>query len=299
MVMRHKGTKRGVFGMLSAALVMLSASSAFAQQDDAYQEMLRLSARAQAHYDAGELAEAAETYREAYRAYPQPVLLKNEMISRYLLEDCARSMELASEFEASGEATADDLKDVSAVYADCSLVLAGRELEAGELDAARTHLEVGEPHWQEDSAAEGQALWARLAQARAEEEGEDVALAVGASPVGAVDGGGGAIGGWALTSVGVVGLVGASVWYLGSRSDFDELEEVAQAGRDRARYDELVASVERARWGVPTLYALSAVATAGGIAWVVLSSREEQEAPVVFSPVIGAQQAGAQVRVRF
>ncbi|WP_230467639.1 hypothetical protein [Lujinxingia vulgaris] len=285
---------------LGWSLVMAASAPAWAQEGDAYQEMLRLSAEAQEQYDAGQLGEAADTYREAYAAYPQPILLKNEMIARYLLEECERSVELAQGFEASGEATAEDELDIAAVYADCSLVLAEASLEAGELEAAREQLKLGEAHWDASLAVEGEALFERLGKAQAERDAEDEAQSAAASA--AIEApprvGGPPVGGWALTAGGVVGLVGASAWYLSSRGKFEELQEVAADGRDRARYEELSASVSTARWGVPTLYALSGVATVGGILWVVMQSGDEAPALTVM-PEVGAQSAGARLRLRF
>lgn len=285
---------------LGWVLVMASSTSVWAQEGDAYQEMLRLSAEAQEQYDAGQLKEAADTYREAYAAYPQPILLKNEMIARYLLEDCERSVELAQGFEASGEATAEDELDIAAVYADCSLVLAEASLEAGELEAARGQLKMGEAHWDASLAVEGEALWERLGKAQAELEAEAEGQSAAASAAIEVPPrvGGPPVGGWALTASGVVGLVGASAWYLSSRSDFEELEQVAAEGTDRARYDELSSSVSTARWGVPTLYAVSGVATVGGILWVVMQSSDEAPALTV-TPEVGAGSAGARLRLRF
>lgn len=283
---------------LGWSLVMAASTPAWAQEGDAYQEMLRMSAEAQEQYDAGQLGEAADTYREAYAAYPQPILLKNEMIARYLLEDCERSVELAQGFEASGEATAEDELDIAAVYADCSLVLAEASLDAGQLDAAREQLKMGEAHWDASMAVEGEALWDRLGKAQAEREveaqGAAASAAIEAPP--RVDGP--PVGGWALTAGGVVGLVGASAWYLSSRGRFEELEQVAAEGTDRARYEELSASVSTARWGVPTLYAVSGLATVGGVLWVVMQSSDEAPALTV-TPEVGAGSAGARLRLRF
>ncbi|RVU43565.1 hypothetical protein EA187_12115 [Lujinxingia sediminis] len=287
---------------LGWSLVMVSSTTAWAQEGDAHQEMLRLSAEAQEQYDAGQLQEAADTYREAYAAYPQPILLKNEMIARYLIEDCDRSMELAQGFEASGEATAEDELDLAAVYADCSLVLASASLEAGELEEARQQLTLGESHWDEELAGEGEALWERLGRAQTEREAQAQSLAASSAASSAIEAppevGGAPVGGWVLTAGGVVGIVGASAWYLSSRGDVEELQEVAAEGIDRARYEELSDSVATARWGVPTLYALSGLATVGGILWVVMQSSDEAPALTVM-PEVGPQSAGARLRLRF
>src|SRR5690554_3894068 len=296
MLKRSRTTWRVSVGALVLGAVVLFGAGVSAQEDDAYQEMLRLSAEAQEHYDAGQIADAADTYRQAYTAYPQPILLKNEMIARYLLEECERSVELAEQFVASGEAMSDDELDIEAVYADCSLLLAESALEVGELEEARAYLKLGEAHWDVELAAEGEQLWERIgvAQADLEEGREDASLAIAPAP----EVGSAPVGGWALTAGGVAGIVGASVWYVSSRGQFEELQEVASDGTDRARYEELSASVSRARWGVPTLYALGGAATIGGILWIVMSSSDEEPALSVM-PEVGADGAGARLRLRF
>lgn len=272
---------------------------------ESYQEMLRLSAEGNELYEAGKLEEAAQTYNAAYQAYPQAILLKNEMITRYLIEECETAIELGGQFLETGDGSAEDRDDVEAVLAECSLDLAEAALADDELDETARWLDHGEPYFAEADLAED----AREVRAGLDEKiaDDDEEMAVEPPPE---DSGMDmkTIGGLSLTGVGAVTLGSALVWHLRWESRHSDLEELRnQADDDPSMVSDFESeqadaqdSYDRVRWAVPTLYGVGFAATAAGIALLVLPSSDDGgESSAMIHPVVSGDGAGAAFTLSF
>lgn len=277
-------------------------SSAWADEtSEAYQEMLRLSAEGNQAYEAGQLEEAAGAYSRAYQAYPQPILLKNEMVARYLLEDCERALELGEDFLEAGDTSAEDLADVQAVFGECVLEMAQASESEEDYEAVNRWLSFGEPFFDDSQRDEVEELQGRVEEfERAREEelerDQEVAtappgetLASADSTLGTKD-----VAGYSLITVGVGALIIGGIWNVQGLAQYDELEEGVT---DRARYDELQSSVSRARRAVPVLCGVGAAAALGGAALLFMPDKDKSVASV--SPVVNSRFLGVSLQGRF
>ncbi len=279
--------------------VMTGISPALADDSSARQEMLRLSAEGQSQFEDGRLNEAAETYAKAYEAYPQAILLKNQMIARYLLEECEEAVELGEVYMATGEASEEDQEDVRAVYGECSLDLAEAAVEKEQWTTALEWLEFGEEYLLEPQLQEDASKIRETAENALEADDGDQGTAPGRADVDSGDNND--LIAYSLVGGGVAMLAGATVWYFRAQGMYNEL---ADAEGDLARFNELnenqnyTARINRARWAVPTLYAVGGLVTAAGVVLLVLPSDEEPGA-TAFTPIISPEMTGAAWSIRF
>lgn len=288
--------------------------------EDSYQKMLELSAKGNELYEAGELEEAAGIYQRAYAAYPQPILLKNEMIARYLLEECERAIDLGERFvdaqTGTGEGWRDkfvdseagseeDADDVEAVFGECSLDLAEAAIEAEQWSQVADWLDFGEPYFAEDNLREDAEKLRAEVDAHISGDDEDEADVEIADP-GDSELDTATIAGWSLTTVGAGTLVTAMVWHMRWQSRHGDLvelrDEAAQTGDDaafRSRKSELEDSYGRTRVGVPVLYGLGLAATAAGVSLLVMPSSEQDPYATTLQPTVGSDGAGARLSIFF
>ncbi len=288
--------------------------------EEAYEQMLQLSAEGNELYQEGQFEPAAETYQRAYDAYPQPILLKNQMVARYLLEECEVAIELGERFvdaqTGSGETLRDkfidsdagseeDADDVEAVFGECALDLAEAARDAENWSQVADWLDFGEPFFVEESLREDATeLRAQLdAQISGVEEDEDATEVAdpGESELDTQT-----IAGWSLTTLGTGTLVTALVWHLRWQSRHSDLEdmrdEAAQTGDDAAflsRKAELENSYGRTRVGVPMLYGIGVAATAAGVALLVMPMSEQDPSMATIQPMISRDGAGATFSLSF
>lgn len=274
------------------------------EDTESYQKMLQLSAEGNELYEQGDLEQAAETYSRAYDAYPQPILLKNEMITRYLLEECETAVELGTSFMDADAGSEEDRQDVEAVLGECSLELAEEALADDELSRVAHWLDFGESYWvDEDLRADGQELRAQLDERIEDDEVEEPV--VDEPPES--DFGTRQIGGLSLTGAGAVALGSALVWHLrweSRHSDLEAMRDEVEAGEMSSEdfADEQSAvqdSYDTVRWAVPTLYGLGAVATAAGLTMLLWPSSNGEEPAAMVHPVWTGDGAGAGVSLRF
>ena len=270
---------------------------------ESYQEMLRLSAEGNELYEAGQLEEAAETYARAYEAFPQPILLKNQMITRYLLEECEAAMTLGQAFMDSGSGSDEDRADVSTVLGECSLDLAEGSFDQGDWNQVAAWLDAGEEHFDEadlrdDATALRTSLDAEIAAEPEDEQEVAIEPLDGDSSLST-------IAGLSLTGVGALTLGSALVWHMRWRSSYSDLEEMrgqigegvtAQEFRDEQRAQEERYST--VRWAVPTLYGVGAAATAAGVMLLVWPSSDEPSTATL-EPMIGDGVGGAVFTLNF
>lgn len=265
-------------------VVLLVATSASAEDD--YDEMIELSnAAAEAvgeqHYEIG-----AAKFRQAYRSYPDPVLLNNEMIAWYRADDCRNALRPARDFLELGdsdEISSQDRQNVRTVLVDCHLELSEEAFEDGNAALAGYHLDAVEPVDRSDEEEERyRALRERLT------DQTDTAVAdaepppqTAASPN---------FFGWAQISGGLlVAATGAALHSvaLNRQSVMRDLEERGQAALLEARKEEWGGFQNTTRWAVPALYLLGAAAIGSGTYFVLTGSSDGTDTtalhPSVFS----------------
>lgn len=302
MVGRRRPWLQGL--LIFAAVGLLLGPTAVADEgvedSESYQEMLRLSAEGNELYEAGRFEEAAETYSRAYDAHPQPILLKNQMITRYLIEECEAAIDLGEQFLATGEGSAEDKEDVEAVYGECALDLAEEAKSRDDWEEVGRWLDFGDPYFYEPGLEDA------AQQLRAELDGRDdepdkVEPIDDSGPDGAT------VAGWSLIGTGAASLIGATVWYLHSERQFQRLADLADAV-DRGEstpqdFEDLEQEVNSnyatARWAIPTLYGVGALATLAGVGLLVIPALQDGDGTATLRPVINSDTAGAVFTLHF
>lgn len=294
-------------GMASASADMGAAEEledSDVDDSESYEQMLELSAQGNEYYEAGQLEEAADAYSRAYAAHPQPILLKNEMIARYLLEECEQAIDLGEKFTDTEDQAPSDQEDVEAVFGECSLDLAEAAIGAGRWTEAEDWLDFGEPHWFESQLREdGAELRAELDE---NIEGSDDEVDEIEDPgMASRD-----IAGWAATGAGVATLIGAGVWHVSweqrNRAQ-DELRQDYKNGAEGVTLEEVKTEQEElddayglVSWGVPTTYGIGALSTAAGITLLLLQPDSGGDEPAaMIQPVFGGDEVGAVFQMSF
>ncbi len=253
-----------------------------AQEDeDAYEKMLELSAEGEQLYADGNFAEAADVYQRAWDAYPQPILLKNQMITRYLIEECETAVDLGEKYLATDDVTEHDQQDVETVFGDCSLILTREAVAGQDWMEAEEWLDFGEPYLFDDQMQEdADQLRAQVDEGIAGEEEIEPVEDPGMSTR--------ELAGWSSVGVGAATLLGTGIWHFSwERQVADDAEGVEE------RYDTV-------RWAIPTAYVVGATAAtvgAGLLLWPMLTGGDEPAAMV--QPQIGPDHTGASLSVRF
>ena len=267
------------------------------EDSDAYQKMLELSAQGNQYYAEGRIEDAAATYEEAYTTYPQPILLKNQMITRFLLDECETAIELGEKFLDSEEGSDQDRNDVEQVFGNCSLALAKEAAEDEDYARAQHWLDYGESYYyqagnQEEATALRQQVDERIA---------DIGDPGEYDPSVHDDGGSNtlALTGWALTGLGVVSLAGGGIWTLRWNSKVSDMESAETRQDFDERRAELVDSYSTARWGIPTLYGVGLTAVGAGVGLLIWSSNTGGEGTASLQPVFDGDVTGATFSVRF
>lgn len=269
---RRQGSGRGLRTSKTLAIafflaLVVIAAPAFA--DDSYNKMLELSGEASQAFREGNIEQAAEKFAEAYSVYPEPVMLKNQMIARFALKDCTQAMTLGQRFMATAQQPSEeDIEDVHGVFAECGLQAAEAAMDEGNTSLATKELEEATPYFfTEEQAQRGQTLRDAMAKDSAEPEPpsvkeEPTRARTLSQPLG--------IG---LSALGGATLIGNSIWYVSARSKRAELDEVAQAGTDPARFEELQSSLVTANWAIPTLYVVGTAALGTGLYFLFFHDR--------------------------
>lgn len=275
-------------------LLLYSSVVVAEESSEAYQEMLRLSAQGNQLYEAGQLEEAAATFERAFDAYPQPILLKNQMVAFYLLEDCKRALPLGESFLAAGQASEEDIDDVHAVFGECALELAEAALAEEDYESLQRWLRFGGPYFDEDHLREdAEELTNRLEEHKAAEQ-RDTAVVIAPVEVES-DLDVRQIAGWSLVTVGAGTLVMAAIWNVQAVNQFGELELLS---RSDPRFEELSNSIDRARIAVPVLYGVGGVAAVAGVVLLVLPNNEVGDRARV-TPVVHPEYLGFTLQHRF
>ncbi|RVU44772.1 hypothetical protein EA187_09535 [Lujinxingia sediminis] len=285
-------------------LITLFGTPALAQDDESpeYQRMLQLSDEATIAVLDGNFEAGAITFRAAYRAYPDPVLLKNEMIAWYRAGDCHSALPPARNFLQSEKALPEDIADVRTVERDCHLQLGEEALKDDDLALADYHLDrLGALELPAESEQRLDALRTQyaarvLTNSDPINRSEDAGWSPPPTPALALFGGGAA---GAITGLSLHIIALQRQNELNSLSNSTDPNDARRLRQRRAAWD----GYQRAsRWLVPTLYTLSAAAIGAGIYITLTETSGDASArahAVTFAPVLRTGFAGAHLSGAF
>lgn len=272
-------------------------------------DIVKLNEDGIAAFQAGNFEEAATKFRQAYEIQPENTLKKNEAVAWFKAGNCENALRAGREFLALADVDELSQTEARAVTLQCDLQLARTAVDAGDLDKAEQHTasaRINQPDPQAvkqldqldaDIAAkrkiEEEARQKALADAEARRKAEQAAAAN--------DGGGSSSAlGLGLMSGGGALLVGTLVYHVVMLASVaPKFRDVAAAGDDRARYDDLGKKLETANWLVPTLYAVGAVTTGVGVWFWMQSSAETDAAAAATASPRRAREFGVSVGWRF
>ncbi len=280
--------------LLGIVFVFILPSLATAEEEG-YREMLDLSDEAARAVHDGEFALAAIKFRQAYETYPDPILLKNEMITWFHADDCRSALPPGRAFLKTDDVEPEDEEDVEAVQIECGLRLAEEASENQDFFLATYHLDnLPELERTDEEEARYQA----------------VRQAIPAPEIDASAGAGGAGGanhlGWAqiaggLTVVGVgLSLHAVALDRQSLLQELSQSEDPADARLLDRHIDQWESYQSTTRWLVPTLYVLGAAAIGSGTYFLIRDSSAGGDTDLAtFSPTISGDQVGFSFQQRF
>lgn len=293
--------------IIASSLLLLTISPALAgaqenyPADDlasspAYQQMLDLSDEATEAVLNGDFEIGAVKFRIAYRTFPDPILLKNEMIAWFRAEDCLSALPPAADFLESDDVQPKDREDVQTVQTQCHLQLAEDAIAELNPLLATHHLEAI-AELPRDKEAER-----RYRKARHELDGLPIRLA----PPDAHSSSSAASSrtqtlGWAQIATGLAmggaGLAVHSVYLdrKGQLAQFERSERPEAQLLYITREKEWQSFLATGRWAIPTLYTLSALTIGSGIFFL---TRQHTDA-ASFTPSAGPREVGLIITKRF
>ncbi len=283
---------------LIICLLVLLPASATAADDDAYDQMIELSTEAAQAVERGDHRIGAAQFRLAYEIYPDPILLNNELVAWFHAGDCNNALTAAEAVLASDELDDDDKINARAVDIDCHLQLAeeaiddeqpglatdhlnhlaDRDLDADDrqrYDNLRVHAASIAPH-----SADPQDTPSSLDDHHASSSNRGAWLQI--------------VGGVAVAGLGF-GLHTVALErqaYLQDLADTPGQQDLFEAQRN-----EWESSQSRARWAVPALYGVGALAVGSGIYFL----RKDTSLPRLFGlqPAIDTDHVGLSVTQSF
>lgn len=276
------------------SLVVCWASTAAADEEMARERMLQLSDEATQAVLDGQFEEGAFKFRQAYDTFPDPVLLKNEMVAWFRAGNCMGALPAASAYLQSPDMTESDRLDVHKVQFTCLTLLTDDALQGGHYDEAQ--LLIADLNALTLSAEERQQsaeLQARLDELRpseVEDPGPEPApkeFSIDQTMIG-----------WALTGTGSAIVVGALLYHikiLGEQSELREADSMESFLALQEKYDK---PHNRARIVVPTLYVLGAAALGTGV-YFLINEEKSSDKKFLVSPVFSPGYGGATVQMQF
>lgn len=129
--------------MLALWCVALWCLPAAAQTGDA-DEMNRLNDEGFVEFRAGRYAEAAGRFREAYAAYPDPNLRKNEAVAWFKAGACDQAMPAANGFLIAPDTSDSDRLEARSILANCRVEMARKAFETQSWELATSLLDEAE-----------------------------------------------------------------------------------------------------------------------------------------------------------
>jgi tetratricopeptide (TPR) repeat protein len=257
--------------ILTFAVVCLLSTSAFAQSKKP--DVKKLNEEGIAAFEAGRFEEAAQKFQDAWKLDPDPTLRKNEAIAWYKANRCNEASAAGTSYLDSSAVDKETRIEIHAVLANCRVSYAREAMGAKDFVLAEKFIDEAEvlalsdPPKETIRVAREDLAKAREAEAQALAEAQQKAAleAAAKTPPPEVESSSPVLP-WAITGAGAAILASAAVYHvIAATSMASEYEDVAAAGEDRARYDELASSLDTARWLVPTLYAIGAATTGVGV----------------------------------
>jgi len=123
-------------------MILVCSAPRLYAQDDAKQKMGDLMTQGAKLFQQKKFADAAVKFGEAYDAFPDPNLKKNEMVAWFKANNCGKALPAAEVFLRDGnDITRQDRSDVAKVRTRCDIRTAKAKLELGDLDAAESALQ--------------------------------------------------------------------------------------------------------------------------------------------------------------
>lgn len=266
-------------------------------QEEVYEEMLRLSDEATEAVLDGQFEIAAVRFRQAYRSYPEPVLLKNEMISWYRAGDCRSALPPARAFLQTDDVEPQDREDVATVELNCHLDLATAALDEENLILATYYLDILTTLANTARSLERyDAMRERLnAMLPPPEEIEVVVPAeegLSRRDLGWIQ----VVGGLASIGTGAV-IHGVALDRQQQLREFANSNDPAEIEIFRRREDEWGNFQRVSSWLVPTFYILGGVAAGSGAYFLVTS--ENQDRQITITPEASSSQVGFRLQGTF
>lgn len=272
--------------LLTVMMVCLLSSSAFGQSKQDKETIKKLNEEGIAAFEAGRFDEAAQKFQDAWKLDPDPSLRKNEAIAWFKANRCNEASTAGTSYIDSGAADPESRVEIHALLATCRVSYARDAMGAKNFDLADQFLNeadvlaLSEAPKQAIAQARLDLAKAREEHAKAEAEAAQKAqMEAAAKAVPAPEPAAELPIPWIITGAGAAILVGAAAYHVVSlTSTASEYEDVAAAGTDRARYDELASSLDTARWLVPTLYAIGAATTGVGVYFLMEQDQSQPNA---------------------
>lgn len=261
-------------------LICSLASPALAQSKAERKQVKVLNEEGIEAFESGDFARAAQKFQEAWKIKPDPTLRKNEAIAWFKAKNCKNASEAATSFLGSDANSPEDVAEVNTILANCRVEYARQAMAYKDYELARTFLSQAEYLATLDVTKENISQ-ARLELAKLESQTSPVVQAPTDLPHEETPRDA-PIWPYVAAGTGAAILATAIIYHIVSvTSTASEYEDVAKAGNDRARYDELASSLDTARWLVPTLYVVGAATTGVGAYFLMGHGTETQaSAPV-------------------
>ncbi len=273
--------------LLPACLILALLIPGLATANEARQQMLELSNEAAAAVERGDHRIGAAQFRLAYEIYPDPILLNNELVAWYRSGDCPAALNAAEAVLSTDELDDDDKVNARAVDISCHLQMAQKAIDDDQGALARDFLHhLSDRDLDEDDRQTYDEL---------------VAASDDLDPAGPDPHSSSARAAW-LQIVGGVAITGVGLGMhsvaLDRQSQLEDLSNTAgQQQLFETRRDDWASSQSRARWMVPTLYGVGALAIGSGIYFL----RRDTSLPQLFGlqPTFGEDQLGMTLRRSF
>lgn len=259
----------------------------------AYQRMLDLSDEATQAVIDGEFELGAIKFRSAFRQFPDPILLKNEMIAWYRADDCLSALPPAQAFLKSDDVQPEDKDDIQTVQVECHLRLAEIANTDQNTLLAIHHLQAltdlprdeKAEHRYQKQLQQAEKLETSLRAQFASEPTTSQSTSAATNPRRTL--------GWTQIAAGVA-LAGAGAAlhtvYLDRKNQLAQYERSDRPEAQliyKSREPEWRPFLSTARWAIPSTYALAAIAIGSGTFFLIHQPKDTIISPTANSHLVG------------
>ncbi len=235
--------------------LLLLPSLAFAETAD--ERMTRLNAQGFEEFQAGRFAAAANRFREAYEAKPDPNLRKNEAIAWFKAGRCKEAVPAANAYLIAGPSVDSEAMEARSIVANCKVEMARDAIRARSWALADQLLDEADS-LQPDQYAQDQVRQARLELATAQSEAPREVSVLG----------------WVFVGTGAAIVGGTIVYWLLTIPDRRDSEQLPMTD---PRWESVRKRARTSRWLVPVALAGGAALAGTGI-YMVLNPATNREA---------------------